>query len=129
MRISFIVAMAENRTIGKDNQLPWHLPDDLQHFKALTLGKPILMGRKTHVSIGRPLPNRTNIILTRDNTFTAKGCLIAHNMDEAFDFASGCEEIFVVGGAEIYALLLPKTTRIYLTHDETALAGDTFFPE
>lgn len=130
-KISAIVAMSENRVIGDDNQLPWHLPADLKHFKTITSGHPILMGRKTFESIGRPLPNRTNIIITRNPSFQAPGCIVIQSIDDAVKRAeeAGSDEIFIIGGAEVYTQLLPNIERIYLTivHDE--FEGDTFFPE
>jgi len=128
-RLSAIVAMAENRVIGKNNQLPWHLPADLQHFKTLTTGHPIIMGRKTHESIGKPLPHRTNIIITRDPTYRANGCLIATSFEAALQHATATDEIFVIGGAEIYRHTLPYLQRIYLTIIHHAFEGDSFFPE
>ncbi len=131
MFFSAIVAMGENRVIGDDNTLPWHLPADLQHFKKITLGHPILMGRKTYTSIGRPLPKRTNIILTRNPKLAAPGCIVITSLDKLADHAelATTEEIFVIGGAEIYQQLLAKIQRIYMTivHDE--FGGDTYFPE
>lgn len=130
-KISAIAAMSENRVIGDDNQLPWHLPADLKHFKAITSGHPILMGRKTFESIGRPLPNRTNIIITRNHAFQAPGCVVIQSIDEAVEKAKeiGSDEIFIIGGAEVYKQLLPRIEKIYLTivHDE--FEGDAFFPE
>jgi len=127
MRINAIVAMSENRTIGKNNQLPWHLPRDLQHFKSLTLGKPILMGRKTFQSIGRPLPNRQNIILTTDHSFTADQCVVVHSIDEALH-QTHAPEIFVIGGAELFNKMLDQFDQIYLTLIHEIISGDTFFP-
>lgn len=128
--ISAILAMSENRVIGKNNQLPWHLPADLTHFKTLTTGHPIIMGRKTYASIGKPLPNRTNIILTRDTTFKADNCLIVHSPQQALEQATNREskEIFIIGGAEIYQQLMPYTQRLYLTLVHDTVEGDTFFP-
>lgn len=129
--LSAIVAMAENRVIGKNNQLPWHLPADLKHFKAITTGNPILMGRKTYESIGKPLPNRTNIIITRDTNFTAPGCFVVNSIEKAITLASeqGSKEIFIIGGAEVYRQLLPHIERIYLTLVHSNIDGDTYFPE
>lgn len=129
--LSAVLAMSENRVIGKNNQLPWRLPADLKHFKAITTGHPILMGRKTYESIGRPLPNRTNIILTHNPLFQAPGCIVVTSVDEAIRDASleNKEEIFVIGGAEIYKLLLPVTQRIYLTIVHHQFEGDAYFPE
>jgi dihydrofolate reductase len=129
--ISIIVAMAENRVIGNHNQLPWHLPADLKHFKDITTGSPILMGRKTYESIGRPLPNRTNIVMTSDNTFKAPGCIIVTGIEDAMMYAenNNVRELFIIGGATIYQQFLPKTDRIYLTIIHHAFEGDTYFPE
>lgn len=129
--ISAIVAMSENRVIGDDNHLPWHLPADLKHFKALTTGHPILMGRKTYESIGRPLPNRTNIIMTRNPSYQVAGCTVVTSIDKAIEHASaiGSNEIFIIGGAEIYQQLLPHIERIYLTVVHETFEGDAFFPE
>jgi len=129
--ISAIVAIAENRVIGKDNKLPWHLPADLRHFKAITTGNPILMGRKTYQSIGRPLPNRTNIIITRDQGFQAPGCMVVTSLEEAIAQASlqGGKDIFIIGGAEVYKQLMPDIDRIYLTVVHHVFDGDTYFPE
>ena len=129
MMIAAIAAMSENRVIGRDNQLPWHLPADLQHFKQLTLGKTILMGRKTYQSIGKPLPNRRNIIITRDVNFSAAGCETANSIPAALALATDQEEIFIIGGAELYRAMLPVTQRIYLTLVHHVCTGDTFFPE
>jgi dihydrofolate reductase len=123
--IALVVAMARNGVIGRDNGLPWgRLPEDLKHFKAATLGKPVLMGRKTYESIGKPLPGRTNFVLTRDRGWKADGVVAVHSLDEALtgDYVSG------IGGAEIYRLLLPVANRIYLTRIDADVAGDTVFP-
>lgn len=129
--LSAILAMDENRLIGKNNQLPWHLPADLKHFKTLTLGKPILMGRKTYESIGKPLPKRINIVMTRDENFTAPGCIVVHSIQDALQFAAAeqAPEIVVIGGAHIYQQLLPFTQRIYMTIVHHQFEGDTYFPE
>lgn len=129
--ISAILAMGENRVIGKNNQLPWRLPADLKHFKAITSGHPILMGRKTYQSIGRPLPNRINIIMTRDAHFQAPGCTVVTSIDEAIVCASNnnSDEIFIIGGAEIYTQLMPVIDCIYLTVVHQTFDGDAFFPE
>ena len=129
MKISIVVAMAANGVIGRDNHLPWHLPADLQHFKQTTMGKPILMGRKTFESIGRPLPGRTNIVITRDEDYTAEGCVVVHSIEAAMQAAGAQEEIMVIGGAEFYRQVLPYTDTIYLTRIHADFAGDTFFPE
>lgn len=129
--LSAIVAMAENRVIGKDNKLPWHLPADLKHFKSITTGHPILMGRKTYESIGRPLPNRTNIIMTRDAAYHAAGCIVVTSIEKALEQATVHEagEIFIIGGAEIYRQLMPHIQRIYLTIVHHQFDGDAYFPE
>lgn len=129
-RLSAIVAMSLNRVIGVNNQLPWHLPADLKHFKTLTTGHPIVMGRKTYESIGRPLPNRTNIILTRDQSYQAPGCLVFNEINAALqaDEIKNATEVFIIGGAMIYAELLPRVERIYLTIVKTAIDGDAYFP-
>src|SRR5436190_869301 len=118
MLLTAIVAMAQNRTIGKNNQLPWHLPDDLKHFRQLTLGKPILMGRKTFEAIGRALPQRTNLVLSRELTTAPMGCLLVHSIEEALVAAGSAEELLVIGGATLYEQCLPRLQRIYLTEVE-----------
>lgn len=134
MHIALIWAMAENRVIGRDNKLPWYLPNDLKYFKRVTSGKPVIMGRKTYDSIGQPLPNRTNIIVTRDTAFSAEGCQVVHSLDEALNLAeaqlmvSGGEEVIVMGGAEIYAQALPRADRLYVTLVHAEVAGDAVFP-
>ena len=129
--LSIIAAMAENRVIGKDNKMPWHLPADLKHFKTLTSGHPVLMGRKTYQSIGQPLPNRANIILTRDANYSAPDCMVVTKVETALSIASEIDqdEIFVIGGADIYKQLLPKIQKIYLTIIHHSFEGDAFFPE
>ena len=129
MKLSVIVAMAANRVIGHENRLPWHLPADLQHFKATTLGKPVLMGRKTWESIGRPLPGRTNIVITRDTAYVAEGCVVVHSLDEAIHAAGQAEEVMVIGGAELYRQALPQAERLYLTLVHGEFEGDIRFPE
>lgn len=129
MNISIIVAMATNRVIGHENRLPWHLPADLQHFKQITMGKPILMGRKTWESIGRPLPGRTNIVITRDESYSADGCVVVHSLDAALEAARDSDEIMVIGGAEFYRQVLPRASTLYLTLVEGEFEGDAFFPE
>jgi dihydrofolate reductase len=130
MLISIIAAMGRNRAIGHKNTLPWRLPTDLQRFKQLTLGHHILMGRKTFESIGRPLPGRTSIIITRQPDFLVEGCLIAHSLDGAIDLAKsrGEQEAFIIGGAEIYAQALSTADRMYLTLVEAEPEADAFFP-
>ncbi|VAW76848.1 Dihydrofolate reductase [hydrothermal vent metagenome] len=129
MRVSLIAAMAENRVIGRNNQLPWRLSADLQRFKALTMGKPIIMGRKTWESIGRPLPGRTNIVVTRDASYQAEGCVVVHSVDQALKAAADSDEVMVIGGANLYQQLLERTDRLYLTQVKTNVEGDAWFPE
>lgn len=128
MLISLVVAMAKNRVIGRDNALPWHLPADLKYFKRITLGKPILMGRKTFESIGRPLPGRINIVVTQDQAYRAPGISVAHSIDAALDAAAGAEEVMVIGGAGLFEQALPRAQRIYLTEIHAVFEGDTYFP-
>jgi dihydrofolate reductase len=128
MILSCVVAAAENGIIGAGNQLPWHLPDDLKRFKALTMGKPILMGRKTYESIGRPLPGRTNIIITRRAGFAIEGCTVVTSLADAVAAAGRAEELAVIGGAEVYAQTLPFVSRIHLTRVHAQPAGDVRFP-
>ncbi len=127
--ISMIVAAAANNTIGKDGALPWHLPDDLRRFKAITMGKPIVMGRRTHESIGRPLPGRQNIVITRTPGFEAGGCDVVGSPADALAAAADAEEVVVIGGGEIYRQFLPWTERIYMTRVEAQVDGDAFFPD
>lgn len=134
-QISLVVALGRNNVIGKDNGLLWHLPDDLKRFKKITSGHPVIMGRKTWESLPekfRPLPGRTNIVITRDVTYQAPGATIAHTVPEAFHFAreaEGGEEICVIGGGEIYRLTLPFATRLYLTLVDDPTPGTVTFPE
>lgn len=127
-RVSIIAAMARNRVIGFQNRLPWHLPEDLQHFKRLTMGHHIIMGRKTYASIGRPLPGRVTVILTRDAGFEVQGCVTAHSLEEALAACGRDTEVFIVGGAELYALALPLAERLYLTEIQAEFDGDAHFP-
>jgi dihydrofolate reductase len=129
MHICAIVAMSDNRVIGQNNQLPWHLPADLKHFKTVTMGKPILMGRKTHQSIGRALPGRCNIVITHDTQFQAPGCVVAHSIATALDAVNYSDEVFVIGGALLYQQLLPRVERLYLTMVHHEFDGDAYFPE
>ena len=129
MQLSIIVAMGENRVIGIENRLPWHLPADLQHFKSVTLGKPILMGRKTFDSIGRPLPGRTNIVVTRDASFKPDGVTVVHSIEQAIQAAAEYDEVMIVGGASFYSQLLPQVSRVYLTLVHEQVDGDAHFPE
>ena len=116
--------MARNNVIGRDNGLPWRLPEDLKHFKTVTMGKPVLMGRKTYESIGKPLPGRTNLVLTRDTGWKAQGVVVVHSIGEALQG----DEVAGIGGAEIFQLLIPLASRIYLTRIEADIPGDTVFP-
>jgi dihydrofolate reductase len=120
--------MTRDRVIGRDNAMPWHLPDDLKRFKALTMGKPMLMGRKTFESIGKPLPGRTSLVMTRDAQWRAEGVIVVHSFDEAFARAGAVPEIAVVGGADIFRLALPIAQRLHLTTIHANIPGDTFFP-
>ncbi len=129
MALSIIVALAKNNVIGVDNSLPWHLPADLKYFKATTMGKPIVMGRKTFQSIGRPLPGRRNIVITRNENWRADGVEIACSADEAHSLTADCPEAMVIGGAQIYNQMLPLVDRLYVTEVNLDVAGDTFFPE
>jgi len=129
MIISLIAAMSENRVIGRNNQLPWRLPADLKHFKALTIGKPIVMGRKTWESLGRPLPGRANIVITRNIGYQAEGCVVVHSVDQALEVATGSDEVMVIGGANLYQQLLDRADRLYLTLVKAHVEGDAWFPE
>ena len=129
MRISLIAAMDRNRVIGKKNSLPWYLPADLRHFKKLTLGKPIIMGSKTFASIGKPLSQRINIVLTRDPAFAAEGCVVAHSIEDALRATQGHDEVIVIGGATIFEQFLPIADKMYLTIIDAAVDGDIYFPE
>ncbi len=132
--IVLLAAVAENGVIGRDNALPWRLSSDLQRFKALTLGKPVVMGRKTYISIGKPLPGRTNIVVTRDRNFHADGVTAAHSLDRALELARedarrrGGNEIMVIGGTEIFAQTMGLADRLEITHVHSRPAGDVFFP-
>jgi len=127
--ISLIAAMAEDRVIGINNKMPWHLPADLRHFKALTVGKPIIMGRKTWESLPGLLPDRPHIVVTKDLNYQAKGCQVVHSIDEALAAAGDVSEIMIVGGAAFYAAMLPQADRLYLTQVKTTVEGDAFFPD
>jgi dihydrofolate reductase len=127
--ISLIVAMAQNGVIGRGNALPWRLPRDLQRFKSFTLGKAVLMGRRTFESIGRPLPGRANLVLTRDRLWHADGVEAVRSLEEALMRSGDHAELVAIGGAEVYRLVLPLARRIYLTHVHADVAGDTFFPD
>ena len=129
MLVSIIAAMDRNRLIGNENQLPWRLPADLAHFKRVTMGKPVIMGRKTYESIGRPLPGRTNIVLTRAADFTAQGVVVAPSLQQALDCASAADEVMIIGGGTIYQLALPIADRLYLTWIDHSYEGDAWFPD
>ena len=134
MKMSLIVAVSRNGVIGLNNQLPWRLPDDLQYFKSVTMGKPLVMGRKTYDSIGRPLPGRTNIVITRDASWSASGVNVATTLDEALLLArkacldSGVDEVMVIGGEQIYRMTITVADRLYVTEVDAEIAGDAFFP-
>ena len=127
-RIAFVVARDRRGVIGKDGALPWRLPDDMRHVRELTVGKPLIMGRRTFESIGRPLPDRTTIVLTRDPSFRCAGCLVARSAAEAVALAGDAPEVIVFGGAGVFAEFLPRADRIYLTEVDAEVEGDTFFP-
>jgi dihydrofolate reductase len=126
---SIVVAVAENGVIGNGNQLPWRLPDDLRRFKELTLGKPMVMGRRTYDSIGRPLPGRTSIVVTRQQGLRIDGCIVVNSLEAALDAAGPVPEVVIVGGAELYQHALPRVDLIHLTRVHASIPGDTFFPE
>ena len=130
MRVSLIAAVAENGVIGREGGLPWRIPEDLKFFRATTLGKPVIMGRNTYDSIGRPLPGRLNIVLTRDPRWRAEGVRIAHDLDTALGLAraSGADEAMIIGGENVYEAALPRASRIYLTQVHRAFDGDAHFP-
>ena len=127
--LSLIVAVAENGVIGARGALPWRLPDELALFKRTTLGKPVLMGRRTYESLGRPLPGRANVVLSRDPKFTSHGALVARDLDEAIGMHAAAPEQFVIGGASLYAEALPRAERIHLTRVHARPSGDVYFPE
>lgn len=128
MSTSLIVAMARNRTIGVNNTLPWRCPEDLKHFKALTMGHHMIMGRKTFDSIGKPLPGRTTVVVTRDKNLKIEGCLIAHSLHDAIKACDGDTEIFIVGGADVYAQSLLLANTLYITEIQQDVEGDAHFP-
>ncbi len=135
IRLSMMVAKASNNVIGRDNKLPWYLPNDLKYFKQVTFGKPVIMGRKTWESLKGPLPGRTNIVITRQPDYLADGAKVVATLDDAVAmaenvaFIEGQEEAVIMGGAEIYSLALPQADRLYLTEVHANVEGDTFFPE
>ena len=126
---SFVVAVSNNNVIGKDNKLPWHLPADLKFFKRLTTGHHIIMGRKTFESFGKPLPDRTSVVITRQKKYHPEGCVVVHSLEEALKIASDEKEALIIGGAEIFKQAMPIADRIYLTRIKENFEGDTFFPE
>ncbi|MFB3042324.1 MAG: dihydrofolate reductase [Candidatus Poribacteria bacterium] len=128
MIISIIAAMDKNRLIGQGNRLPWKLPADMKHFRRLTLGKPVLMGRKTFESIGKPLAKRTNIVVTHNRNYQADGCIVTHSIDEALVAVKNHEELMIIGGASIYKLFLPRADQLYLTQIHESFVGDVYFP-
>ena len=128
MRVSIVVAASRNGVIGRGGELPWHISEDLKHFRAVTLGHPIIMGRLTWASIGRPLPGRQNIVISTREDFSAEGCSVVSSPAEALRAAGDADEVMVIGGGQIYALFLPISERIYLTRVDAEVDGDTFFP-
>ena len=126
--LSLVVAMDRQGVIGRDGGLPWHLPDELARFKAITLGNPIVMGRRTHESIGRPLPGRRNIVVTTTAGYAAPGCEVAGSLAEAIELAAVAPEVFIIGGVALFRATLPQASRIYLTEVHAEVGGDTFFP-
>lgn len=129
MKISLIVAFDENRLIGNNNALPWHLPADLKHFKQITMGHHMIMGRKTFDSIGKPLPGRISIIITRKNDLKIEGCIVVNTLASALEICEGQEEVFIIGGAQIFDCTLPIATDLFITQIHHSFEGDTFFPE
>ena len=130
-RIAYVVAMDENRVIGRDNDLPWRLPDDMRWFREKTLGKPCIMGRKTYDSLPdrfRPLPGRLNIVVTRNSDYQALGAVVVHSVDEALQATGDVEEVIIVGGGDLFRRLMPVVDRLYLTQVHGAVQGDVFFP-
>ncbi len=129
MKLAIIVAMDKQGLIGKENDLPWKLSADLQYFRKVTMGKPLIMGRNTHESIGRPLPGRKNIIVTTNKDYQAEGCFVVQSLEQAFIACGDAEEAMVMGGASLYEQLLPQADKLYLTHVHAELEGDTWFPK
>jgi dihydrofolate reductase len=129
MKISIIASIGKNNELGIDGNLLWHLSDDLKNFKKVTTDHTIVMGKKTFESIGRPLPNRNNIILTRDTNYKIDGCVVAHSMDDVLNLIKSEKETFIIGGGEIYKLFFPIAEKLYLTEVDASLKADTFFPE
>lgn len=126
--LAIVVAMAQNRTIGINNALPWRCPEDLKHFKALTMGHHLIMGRKTFDSIGKALPGRTTVVVTRNTTWSAEGCIAAHSLQQAIDACNGDDSAFIVGGAELYAQALPLVETLFITEIDQVVDGDAYFP-
>jgi dihydrofolate reductase len=126
--VTLIVAVADNGVMGRANTLPWHLPDDLKRFKRLTLGKPMIMGRKTFESIGKPLPGRLNIVVTRDTNYRFEGVVVVHGADQAIEVAADAPEVMVIGGAELFRVFLPRAGRIHLTRVHGNIDGDVMWP-
>lgn len=129
MKITMIAAMADNRVIGKDNNMPWHLPADLKFFKKVTLGKAVIMGRKTFESIGRPLPKRHNIVITRDQNFNPDGVDVVYSTEQAILKAGAVDEVVIIGGGNIYQQFMDKADELYLTFIDLAVDGDAHFPD
>lgn len=131
MRVSLIAAVGERSVIGTDGGLPWRLPADMKHFRRTTMGKPVVLGRTTYESIGKPLKGRTNIVVTRDPDYRAEGCVVVHDIESALRAAqtTGADEVMVAGGASLYRALLPRADRLYLTRVRADVKGDTFFPD
>jgi len=129
VKLAIIVATDEKGLIGKDNDLPWKLSADLQYFRRVTMGKPLIMGRNTHESIGRALPGRKNIIVTKNKAYYVDGCVVVYSVEEALTACDSAEEVMVMGGASLYQQLLPQADRLYLTHVHASLEGDTWFPD
>lgn len=128
-RVSILVAYDRNRAIGHGNKLPWYLPEDLKRFKALTMGHHIVMGRKTYESIGRPLPGRTNVVITRELGYLAEGSIVVDSLERALEMAKEDSEIFIIGGAQIFVQMLPFCDRMYATEIDATFDADTYFPE
>lgn len=129
MKLAIIVATDQQNLIGKDNDLPWKISADLQYFRRVTMGKPLIMGRNTHESIGRALPGRKNIVITSDLRYQAEGCCVVHSIDQAMSECDDAKEVMVMGGASLYKQLLPQADRLYLTQVHASLEGDTWFPD
>ena len=127
--LSIIVAMSSNRVIGVNNTLPWHLSEDLKHFKSLTTGHTIIMGRKTYESIGRPLPNRRNIVISRNSNTSYEGVEVVYSLEDAFSISTNDKEVFVIGGSNIYEQALSFVDQLYITEIKKSFLGDAFFPE